>query len=136
VVPPAAQDRYAAELIAKLAACAAGDPAKAGLRTETIEAWLRMAECLAHRYAGRGEPFDDLRQTATIGLIKAVDRFDPELGTDFATRYPPFSVRSVDTSATGRGPSVSPAASRDAADRAAATAWTGSVVGVDIGDTI
>jgi RNA polymerase sigma-B factor len=82
-VPPAAQDEYATELIAKLAACPAGDPAKAGLRTQAIEAWLPMAERLAHRYAGRGEPFDDLRQTATIGLIKAVDRFDPERGTDF-----------------------------------------------------
>jgi len=35
---------------------------------------------MARRYAGRGEPFEDLVQVRTIGLIKAIDRFDPERG--------------------------------------------------------
>jgi RNA polymerase sigma-B factor len=59
----------------------ATDPA---LRDEAIEAWLPLARHLAARYTGRGEPTDDLVQTATIGLIKAVDRYDPERGVDFA----------------------------------------------------
>jgi RNA polymerase sigma-B factor len=42
-----------------------------------------MAQRLARRYAGRGEALEDLTQTATVGLIKAVDRFDPTQGTDF-----------------------------------------------------
>nr|WP_239146077.1 SigB/SigF/SigG family RNA polymerase sigma factor [Actinoplanes couchii] len=62
----------------------AGHPSRAALRDRTIEAWLPMARHLAKRYSGRGEPTDDLVQTATIGLIKAVDRFDASRGVDFA----------------------------------------------------
>ena len=54
------------------------------LRDRAIEAWLPLARHLAHRYSGRGEPTDDLIQTATVGLIKAVDKFDPDRGVDFA----------------------------------------------------
>lgn len=43
-----------------------------------------LANHLAHRYGGRGEPTDDLAQTAAIGLIKAIDKFDPTRGVDFA----------------------------------------------------
>ncbi|MEV6495054.1 sigma factor, partial [Actinoplanes sp. NPDC051633] len=52
--------------------------ARARLRDRAIEAWLPLARHLAHRYSGRGEPTDDLIQTATVGLIKAVDKFDPD----------------------------------------------------------
>ncbi|MEU4217110.1 SigB/SigF/SigG family RNA polymerase sigma factor [Actinoplanes sp. NPDC026623] len=62
----------------------AGHPSRQSLRDKTIEAWLPLARHLAQRYAGRGEPADDLVQTATIGLIKAVDRFDASRGVDFA----------------------------------------------------
>jgi RNA polymerase sigma-B factor len=71
------------ELIAALVALPAGDPARPGLRQQAIEAWLPMAKRLARRYAGRGEPLDDLLQIATIGLIKSVDRFDPDRGPSF-----------------------------------------------------
>ncbi|MBU2668526.1 RNA polymerase sigma factor SigF [Actinoplanes bogorensis] len=54
------------------------------LREQAIEAWLPLARHLAQRYSGRGEPTDDLIQTATVGLIKAVDKFDPSYGVDFA----------------------------------------------------
>src|SRR5690349_6121672 len=60
-----------------------GDPARPRLRDDTIEAWLPMTRRLARRYAGRGEPLDDLVQAATVGLIKAIDRFDAEVGVDF-----------------------------------------------------
>lgn len=43
-----------------------------------------LAQRCARRYTGRGEPYDDLVQVAWIGLIKAVERFDPERGTEFA----------------------------------------------------
>jgi len=66
----------AGDLINALAAMPAGHPSRPGLRDKTIEAWLPLARHLANRYSGRGEPTDDLIQTATIGLIKAVDRFD------------------------------------------------------------
>jgi len=53
------------------------------LRAQIIEAWLPMAERLAGRFRSRGESFDDLRQVAALGLVKAVDRYDPERGNAF-----------------------------------------------------
>ncbi|GAA2533890.1 hypothetical protein GCM10010435_95700 [Winogradskya consettensis] len=74
----------ASELIAALAAMPAGHPSRSTVRARTIEAWMPMARHLANRYAGRGEPLDDLVQVATIGLIKAVDRFEADRGVEFA----------------------------------------------------
>src|ERR1700754_3613987 len=74
----------ATELLAALAALPAGHPSRTALRDRTIEAWLPLAHHLAHRYTGRGEPTDDLTQTAAIGLIKAIDKYDPTRGVDFA----------------------------------------------------
>src|SRR6187402_1802648 len=67
-----------------MAALPVGHPRRAALRDRAIEAWLPLARHLAARYNGRGEPADDLLQTATVGLIKAVDRFDPDRGVEFA----------------------------------------------------
>ncbi|WP_245674176.1 MULTISPECIES: SigB/SigF/SigG family RNA polymerase sigma factor [Actinoplanes] len=66
-----------------MAALPAGHPARAALRDRAIVAWLPMARRLAVRYSGRGVPIDDLVQTAAVGLIRAVDRFDPDFGIDF-----------------------------------------------------
>ncbi|HET7486744.1 MAG TPA: SigB/SigF/SigG family RNA polymerase sigma factor [Acidimicrobiales bacterium] len=55
------------------------------LRDELIEAHLGLAEYLARRFSNRGEPLDDLTQVASVGLLKAVDRFDPERGVEFST---------------------------------------------------
>jgi RNA polymerase sigma-B factor len=74
----------ATDLLQAMAALPAQHPSRAALREKTIEAWLPLAQHLAHRYSGRGEPSDDLVQTAAIGLIKAVDKFDPTRGVDFA----------------------------------------------------
>ncbi|MEV4640558.1 SigB/SigF/SigG family RNA polymerase sigma factor [Actinoplanes sp. NPDC049548] len=72
-----------AELLREMASAPAG-PRRAALRDAAVRAWLPLAQHLAHRYAGRGEPEDDLLQTATVGLIKAIDRFDPGRGIEFA----------------------------------------------------
>jgi RNA polymerase sigma-B factor len=74
----------AGELIDALAALPAEHPDRPAARERTIEAWLPLARHLAQRYAGRGEQLDDLFQTATVGLLKAIDRFDPAFGVDFA----------------------------------------------------
>ncbi|MFC4065787.1 SigB/SigF/SigG family RNA polymerase sigma factor [Actinoplanes subglobosus] len=74
----------AGDLINALAAMPAGHPSRPALRDKTIEAWLPLARHLAKRYSGRGELTDDLVQTAMVGLIKAVDRFDASRGVDFA----------------------------------------------------
>ncbi|WP_062644005.1 RNA polymerase sigma factor SigF [Streptomyces maremycinicus] len=58
-------------------------PRRDTLRSEIVEAWLPMADRLAGRFRSRGEAFDDLRQVAALGLVKAVDRYDPELGNAF-----------------------------------------------------
>lgn len=55
------------------------------LRSELIEAHVGLAEYLARRFGNRGEPLDDLIQVASIGLLKAVDRFDPERAVEFST---------------------------------------------------
>ncbi|MEU5714563.1 SigB/SigF/SigG family RNA polymerase sigma factor [Streptomyces sp. NPDC020403] len=55
------------------------------LRRETICAWLPMAHRLASRFRNRGESMDDLRQVAAMGLVKAVDRYDPFRGKAFET---------------------------------------------------
>ncbi|WP_306839790.1 SigB/SigF/SigG family RNA polymerase sigma factor [Catenuloplanes nepalensis] len=60
-------------------------PDRNRLRAEVIEAWLPLAHHLANRFAGRGEPREDLDQTAIVGLIKAVNRYDPDRGVEFAS---------------------------------------------------
>ncbi|MET8147809.1 SigB/SigF/SigG family RNA polymerase sigma factor [Actinoplanes sp. NPDC049668] len=84
VVAATSRDEHAVGLVVAFGALPVGHPARPDLRRRSIEAWTPMADRLARRYAGRGEPFDDLQQTAAIGLIKAVDRFDPGSGNDFA----------------------------------------------------
>ena len=54
-------------------------------REELVQRFMPLARRLARRYAGRTEPLDDLFQVAGLGLIKAVDRFDPSRGTAFST---------------------------------------------------
>jgi RNA polymerase sigma-B factor len=58
-------------------------PERDMLRDEIVEAWLPMAERLAGRFRSRGESYEDLRQVAALGLVKAVDRYDPERGHAF-----------------------------------------------------
>jgi len=53
------------------------------LRNELVERHLGIAHHLAHRYRHRGVADEDLVQVATIGLLKSVERFDPERGTSF-----------------------------------------------------
>jgi RNA polymerase sigma-B factor len=55
------------------------------LRDQLIEAHLGLAEYLARRFSNRGEPLDDLVQVASVGLLKAVDRFEPDRGVEFST---------------------------------------------------
>jgi RNA polymerase sigma-B factor len=55
------------------------------IRDELVEAHVGLATYLARRFFGRGEPIDDLRQVALGGLLKAVERFEPERGLKFST---------------------------------------------------
>ncbi|MFH8755827.1 SigB/SigF/SigG family RNA polymerase sigma factor [Streptomyces atroolivaceus] len=60
-------------------------PERDTLRDETVCSWLPMAHRVASRFRYRGESMDDLRQVAAIGLVKAVDRYDPSRGKAFET---------------------------------------------------
>lgn len=59
------------------------DPARAELRKSIITRCLPLAEHIARRFDRRGEPFEDLVQVASIGLVNAVDRYDVSRGSDF-----------------------------------------------------
>ncbi|MGI5459390.1 RNA polymerase sigma factor SigF [Streptomyces sp. CA-249302] len=71
-----------AEAFRRLAALPPGQQ-RDTLRERVVEAWLPMAERLAGRFRSRGENYEDLRQVAALGLVKAVDRYDPERGNAF-----------------------------------------------------
>jgi RNA polymerase sigma-B factor len=67
----------------RYAELATDDPRRHRLRDELIQGYLPVAEHIARRFAGRGEPLEDLSQIATVGLINAIDRFDPARGSHF-----------------------------------------------------
>ena len=54
-------------------------------REQAVRQHLPLARSLAHRYWHSGEPIEDLEQVACVGLLNAVDRFDPDMGTRFST---------------------------------------------------
>jgi RNA polymerase sigma-B factor len=54
-------------------------------RAELAERMLPLARSLARRYIGKGEPLDDLEQVASLGLLKAIDRFDVSRDVRFTT---------------------------------------------------
>ncbi|MFE2043720.1 SigB/SigF/SigG family RNA polymerase sigma factor [Streptomyces sp. NPDC059477] len=58
-------------------------PARKALRDELVRAWLPMAERIAVGFRGRGETLEDLYQVAALGLVKAVDHYDPGRGHAF-----------------------------------------------------
>jgi RNA polymerase sigma-B factor len=59
------------------------DPLRARLRDRLVAGYLPLAQRIARRFGNRGEPLEDLVQVATLGLIRALDRFRPEYGNDF-----------------------------------------------------
>ena len=83
------------ELIAVMASVPEDDPAHRRARDELVTLHLPLVHFLARRFRDRGEPLEDLVQVGTIGLIKAVDRFDPQRGVEFSTYATPTIVGEI-----------------------------------------
>jgi RNA polymerase sigma-B factor len=77
-VESAVEDRHEKELWRRL-----GEQRDQRAREELVELYLPMARRMASRYAGVVEPYDDLVQVASVGLLNAIDRYDPARGTPF-----------------------------------------------------
>ena len=82
-------------LFAELQRCPKHHPARTAARDQLVALHLPLVEHLARRFRNRGEPYDDLMQVGTIGLIKAIDRFDPERGVEFSTYATPTVVGEI-----------------------------------------
>jgi RNA polymerase sigma-B factor len=65
---------------------ATADPAtRDRIRERLVEGYRSLVYFLARKFMNRGEPLDDIVQVGFLGLIKAIERFDPELGNEFTT---------------------------------------------------
>lgn len=63
--------------------------ASAGLRTELFDHYRELVPRLVRRFLGKGESYEDLMQVGYLGLLKAIDRFDPEQGNSFVAYATP-----------------------------------------------
>jgi len=88
-----AQDRRAREERALFARVAAGNDPRA--RDLLVSRFLPLARSLALRYQRSHEPIDDVLQVASLGLIKAIDGFDPQRETAFASYAIPTIVGEI-----------------------------------------
>jgi RNA polymerase sigma-B factor len=70
-------------LFAQLADSATTEAERSRIRDQLVTQYLPVAEHIARKFRNRGQPEEDLKQVATVGLINAVDRFDPARGNDF-----------------------------------------------------
>lgn len=87
-----------------VALLAALDASERGSRRDAlIEKHLPLVEHCAWRFAHRGEPVEDLIQVGTIGLIKAVDRFDPDRGVAFSSYATPTIIGEIKRHFRDRG---------------------------------
>jgi len=83
------------ELFERLHDANASDAERSAVRDELVETHMPLVHHLARRYADRGEPLEDVTQVATIGLIQAVDKFDPERGSAFSTYAVPTILGAI-----------------------------------------
>lgn len=80
----------AREALSRLRSMPADHPDYETLREHVIGEYMSYARFVARRFRQRGEPAQDLDQVAYLGLVKAVDNFDPEYGTTFLTYATPI----------------------------------------------
>ena len=75
-------------------------------RDQLIESHLNLVRFLASKFKNRGEPMEDLIQVGSLGLIKAIDRFDPSRGLEFTTFATPTIMGEIKRHFRDKGWSV------------------------------
>jgi RNA polymerase sigma-B factor len=68
---------------------------RAAAREDLVHLHLPLVEHCARRFRNRGEPFEDLVQVGTIGLIKSIDRFESDRGVEFSTYATPTIIGEI-----------------------------------------
>jgi len=84
-----------AELFAILRDDDGSDAVRSVARDDLVHLHLSLVEHCARRFRNRGEPLEDLVQVGTIGLIKAVDRFETDRGVEFSTYATPTVIGEI-----------------------------------------
>lgn len=87
-------DRWS-DLLVEFSGLSPSDPRRERLRGELAAAFLPVARNVARRFSRRGEPTDDLEQVASVGLLHALDRFDPSHQRDFLSYAVPTIMGEV-----------------------------------------
>src|SRR6478752_2572970 len=82
-------------MIRHLRTLAVGSPAFQRQREAIVKRCLPLADHIARRYGGRGEPYDDLVQAGRLGLVNAVSRFDVDNGADLVSFAVPTMMGEV-----------------------------------------
>ncbi|GAA3757823.1 RNA polymerase sigma-B factor [Spinactinospora alkalitolerans] len=87
---PVPSEAGAEEILAALADLPESSPAREALRSRIVQMHAPRVRRLADHYRNRGEPVDDLRQVAMLGLMKAIRGFDPDYGRPFVSYMLPM----------------------------------------------
>jgi RNA polymerase sigma-B factor len=80
---------HAGELLVEFHQLPQDSPQRQDARDQLVELHLPLVVYLARRFSGRNEPMADIVQVGAIGLLKAIDRFDPSRGLEFSTYATP-----------------------------------------------
>ena len=91
---PASKVR-SAELFTELNGDDTGQSRRRTARDDLVHLHLPLVEHCARRFRNRGEPFEDLVQVGTIGLLKSIDRFDSDRGVEFSTYATPTIIGEI-----------------------------------------
>jgi RNA polymerase sigma-B factor len=87
--------RRSLELFGELRDAGGSEASRTAARDGLLALHMPLVEHCARRFRNRGEPFEDLVQVGSIGLIKAVDRFDTERGVEFSTYATPTIIGEI-----------------------------------------
>jgi RNA polymerase sigma-B factor len=88
-------DGRAEELLTELALLGPQDRRREEIRAELVTMHAPLARHIAGRYARYGEPLEDIEQAAMLGLVKAINRYDPDLGRRFVSYAAPTMTGEV-----------------------------------------